>query len=55
MDNIVTLYIGYNLLVEKKNRKFRVNPLSFRTRLSEEAFTINFHGLWTIIIIVRAL
>jgi len=49
MDNIVTLYMGYNLLVKKKenkqqNRKFWVHPL-LSTRLSEGAFTINFHGL----------
>lgn len=49
MDNIVILYMGYSLLVRKKkkkqkNRKFWVHLL-LSTRLSEDAFTIHFHGL----------
>lgn len=47
MNDIIILYMGYELLLKKKREKSRkmwVHPL-LSTRLSEGAFTITFQGL----------
>ena len=47
MNDIIILYMGYEILPKKKkekNRKMWVHPL-VSTRLSDGAFSINFEGL----------